>query len=117
MSDKASFEMLKSLGQKKQVVEEFGPKKTKFSEYYTQSARMEQQMCLEQGVLDLNHAIAIIPTAQAAVAESKCLLIQQPHPVGSFLRWSRLPCNKGKVRNRLEARYSLVGGWEGGGAL
>jgi hypothetical protein len=79
---------------------------------------MEQQMCLEQGVLDVNHAIAIILTAQAAVAESKCLLIQQPHPVGSFLRWSRLPCNKGKVRNSLEARYSLVGGWErGGGAL
>jgi len=71
-------------------------------------------MCLEQGVLDVNHAIAIILTAQAAVAESKCLLIQQPHPVGSFLRWSRLPCNKGKVRNRLEARYSLVGGWERG---
>jgi hypothetical protein len=29
MSDKASFEMLMSLGQKKKVVEEFGPKKNK----------------------------------------------------------------------------------------
>ncbi len=71
---------------------------------------MEGQMCLEVGVLDLNHAIAIIPTAQAAVAESKSLLIQQPHPVGSFLRWSRLPCNEKK---RVRFEWSIV--WSGGG--